>query len=113
MPLYNDGDIVKVPFPFTEGMGEKGRPALVVSSKNLAREHRLYWLVMITSVIEPAWAGDVIIADYKSIGLPVLSAIRTAKIATLQEDRILGRIGKLSPRDKKKVQTEIQSWLMK
>ena len=108
---YSRWDIVKVPFPFTEGIGDKRRPALIVSKEILSKEHQLYWLMMITSVINPKWAGDIEIKDFESVGLPVRSIIRTAKIATLQEDRILGRIGCLDWKESQKVAIQLDKWL--
>src|ERR1700722_12973998 len=79
---YARWDVVRGPFPFTEGMGDKRRPALIVNGRKLARSHNLYWLVMITSVIKPAWTGDILISDLASAGLSIPSIIRTAKITT-------------------------------
>jgi mRNA interferase MazF len=108
---YSRWDIVKVPFPFTEGSGDKRRPALIVSAEMLSKEHRLYWLVMITSVVDPKWAGDIEIKDFVKAGLPVRSIIRTAKIATLQEDRILGRLGHLDRKESQQVVAQLDKWL--
>jgi mRNA interferase MazF len=111
MPHFSRWDIIKVPFPFTEGTRDKRRPALVVSTETLSKEHRLYWVIMITSVIDPKWEGDIEIKDYTGAGLPVRSIIRTAKIATLQEDRILGRIGHLVRKESQQVLTQLNKWL--
>ena len=105
-------DIVKVPFPFTEGIGDKRRPALIVSASALAVRHKLYWLLMITSVMDPEWRGDVAIENLKRAGLPVASVVRTAKITTLQEDRILGRIGTLDLRERAQVKKALKEWLI-
>jgi mRNA interferase MazF len=111
MPHYAKWDIVKVPFPFTEGIGEKRRPALIVSNEALADRHGFYWLLMITSAVKPAWTGDIEIKNFEAVGLPVRSVIRTAKITTLQEDRILGRIGHLTSREAKMVAAALKEWL--
>ncbi len=110
-PKFSKWDIVKVPFPFTEGVGDKRRPALIVSTKSLAQAQNLYWLLMITSVVDPIWTGDVPIPHFAAAGLPVVSIIRTAKIATLQEDRILGRIGTLPQAERKLVTAALGKWL--
>lgn len=108
---FSQWDVVKVPFPFTEGIGDKRRPALIVSAPGLSAEHKLYWLLMVTSVVDPLWNGDVPIDDLERAGLPVASIVRTAKIATLQEDRILGRIGTLGSAERKKVSAALDKWL--
>jgi mRNA interferase MazF len=110
MAEYVRWDIVKVPFPFTEGLGDKRRPALIVSTPQLTREHGLYWLLMITSVTKPVWTGDVAIKNFIAAGLPVPSVIRTAKITTLQGDRILGRIGHLAQDETRRVTTAMKGW---
>jgi mRNA interferase MazF len=110
-PRFASWDVVKVPFPFTEGIGDKKRPALVISGPALVTRHKLYWLLMITSVIRPAWQGDVMIENLDHAGLPVPSVVRTAKITTLQEDRLLGRIGSLDMKERKRVKTDLKDWL--
>jgi len=104
-------DVVKVPFPFTEGIGEKRRPALIVSSKSLVSKHKLYWLVMITSILNPAWNGDVEIKNLEAAGLSSRSVVRTAKITTLQEDRILGCVGHLASGEARLVAAALKQWL--
>lgn len=110
-PLYKRWDIVKVPFPFTEGVSEKRRPALVINNKPLMGERRLYWLLMITSVIKPSCQGDVLIKHSEGTGLAVASVIRTAKITTLQEDFIIGRLGHLALVEQRLVTAAMHKWL--
>jgi len=43
-------EIVVVPFPYTDRMAEKRRPALVVSNAELAARFGRVWVAMITSV---------------------------------------------------------------
>lgn len=40
--------------------------------------------MMITNADRTAWPGDILIADHRSLGLPIRSKIRSAKIATLE-----------------------------
>jgi len=59
---------VAVPFPFTERLGEKKRPALVLSRKPFNRaEHTV--LAMITSAAHRRWPGDVNLAHWEATGL--------------------------------------------
>ena len=48
MPTFKQGDVIKVPFPYTDRATRKSRPALVVSSGTLEEVHGLLWVVMIT-----------------------------------------------------------------
>ena len=83
MPVFRRGDVVKVPFPYTDRPTRQYRPALVVAGDDLEDAHGLLWVVMITSAENRRWRGDVAIADIASAGLPAPSVIRTAKIATI------------------------------
>lgn len=94
MASFKPGDIVKVPFPYTDRATRQHRPALVVSSAALQDGHGLLWVMMITSAENRAWPSDVAIDDLAGTGLPVPSLIRTAKIATIdaRDAEPLGRI---------------------
>ncbi len=89
------GDVVKVPFPYTDRSTRQRRPALIVSSPDLQRRHGLSWLLMITSAANRGWEGDVEIVDLAEAGLPAPSVVRCAKIATIDshDAEYLGRIG--------------------
>lgn len=101
------GDVVKLPFPYTDRATRQSRPALVLAAAELQRAHGLLWVLMITSAANRGWPGDIEIVDLDAAGLPVPSIVRTAKIATIKAAdatrlgsvqtsvlrRILGRIG--------------------
>lgn len=84
MPSFRRGDVVKVPFPYTDRATRQSRPALVVAAGALEDDHGLLWVVMITSAENRRWPGDVPISDLASARLPAPSVIRTAKIATIE-----------------------------
>lgn len=83
MADYSQGDVVKVPFPYTDKSTRQSRPALVVSIPDLQQAHNLIWVVMITSAENRGWPSDVTISALSRAGLPAPSVIRTAKIATI------------------------------
>ena len=83
MPTFEQGDVIKVPFPYTDRSTRQSRPALVVSTGDIEKLHGLLWVVMTTSAENRGWAGDVSIANLSMAGLPVPSVIRSAKIATI------------------------------
>ncbi len=98
MPTFERGDIVRVPFPYTDRETRQYRPALVVSAGGLGERESLLWVVMITIARNRPWPGDVSIGnDYAEFGLPSPSVIRPTKIATI-EIRQADRIGRLDPR---------------
>lgn len=94
MAAFSQGDVVKVPFPYTDRSTRQSRPALVVSTRGLEDDHGLLWVLMITSAENRGWSGDVQIANPGAAGLPAPSVIRTAKIATIEAAHAsrLGRI---------------------
>jgi mRNA interferase MazF len=103
---FAPGDVVVVPFPYTDALAEKRRPVVVVSSPLLQRDHGLVWLVMITSTSK-GWRGDVPITDLEAAGLPVRCVVRPAKIATASVQRIQRRLGALRPADWKAVRSTL------
>lgn len=92
MASFEPGDVIKVPFPYTDRPTRQSRPALVVSRPALEERHGLLWVVMITSAENRGWPGDVAVDDLVMAGLPVASVVRTAKIATI-EARDAHRLG--------------------
>jgi hypothetical protein len=50
MPIFEAGDVIKVPFPFLEKPVRRYRPALVVSSSELQKLHGLLWVLMIAKI---------------------------------------------------------------
>jgi mRNA interferase MazF len=102
-------DVVIVPFPYTDRLSEKRRPAVVISAPSLTRDYGLVWLLMVTSADNPRWPCDVEVSDLKKAGLPAPSLIRPAKIATADAARILRRIGQLPPGDASAVRAKLKA----
>lgn len=96
MPTFSQGDVIKVPFPYTDRSTRQSRPALVVSTGSLEEAHGLLWVVMITSAQNRGWPGDVPLGNLAAAGLPVPSVIRAAKIATI-EATDASRLGVVAP----------------
>jgi mRNA interferase MazF len=104
-------DVVVVPFPYSDRLAEKRRPAVVISSPALEKQHGLVWLAMITSAENRAWESDVTVTDLAGAGLPAPSRIRPAKIATVDGERIVRRIGALSAKDVRTVAAQLKKFL--
>ena len=110
MAAFEAGDIVKVPFPYTDRDVRQRRPALVVSNGPVGGPD-LYWVVMITSAEHRTWRGDVDLGErYPETGLPAPSLIRTSKIATVEAGR-MESLGRLPDDLKAAVKQEIASFL--
>ena len=99
MTIYSFGDVVLVPFPFTDQSVTKKRPAVVVSSDSYNQARPDVILMAITSQLSsPPRLGEVVIADWKTAGL--LKASTTKPILTTIEKRLLIRsLGKLASPD--------------
>jgi mRNA interferase MazF len=96
IPCSRVGDVVKVPFPYTDRSTRQHRPALVVAAGHIEDAHGLLWVVMITSAENRRRVGDVAIDNLQSAGLPAPSVIRTAKIAMI-ESRDAVKLGRVAP----------------
>lgn len=101
--IYDAGDVVVVPFPFTDRNTSKRRPALVVSCRadfNKQSGHSV--LAMITSAANSPWPLDVIVQDLNAAGLPAPSKVRM-KLFTLDQRLIIRRTGQLETSDRQNV----------
>jgi len=95
MPGFEQGDVIRVPFPCTDRSTRQRRPALVVSRGGLGENRRLLWVAMITSAENRAWPEDVPFGDsYAKAGLPAPSLIRPCKLATIESGHAekIGRV---------------------
>lgn len=102
MPTFEQGDVIKVPFPYTDKPARQHRPALVVSTSKLEKLHGLLWVAMITSAHNKPWPKDVPVLDLEQAGLPAPSVIRVVKIATI-EAKDASKIGSLGSSQFKEV----------
>jgi mRNA-degrading endonuclease toxin of MazEF toxin-antitoxin module len=106
MASFEQGDVIKVPFPYTDRAARQFRPALVVSSRRLEAAHDLVWVLMITSASNRGLRGDVSITSLSTAGLPAPSIVRTAKIATI-EAKDAAKLGRISASALKRVLDEV------
>ena len=108
---YKRGDVVLVPFPFTDLTSAKQRPALVVSADtfNAAREDVL--VAAITSQVPNTLAADEFMipsVDLRACGLPKASIIRLSKLVSLHRQLVIKRIGALPPAVLSNVLTQLR-----
>jgi mRNA interferase MazF len=96
-------DLVVVPFPYSDKLAEKRRPALVISSDKFNAETGLLWVAMITSTENIGWNGDVEIPVAAKSSLTTPSTIRSAKLATIEQSRVVRVIGNIDKRTSNKV----------
>ncbi len=110
MPSFEAGDVVRVPFPYTNRETTQRRPALVISDGAVA-SGMLLWVLMITSTANRSWPGDVRISSPDAAtGLPAPSMVRTLKMATI-EASAAERIGAISVSELAAVRAELRGVL--
>jgi len=88
----NKGDIVLIPFPFTDLSGLKNRPALI-----LVDTETDITVSFITTQIKWQEEFDMILKPSQENGLKRPSVLRLSKLATIDKDLVIGKLGNLSP----------------
>lgn len=105
---YNQFDVVVVPFPFTDTLETKKRPALVISDAVAFNTPlRRSVMAMITTTTHSSWVLDVPITNVTSAGLKAASLVRM-KLFTLDDALVLKRIGTLAEVNKVAVGVALQ-----
>jgi mRNA interferase MazF len=100
MTAYSFGDVVLVPFPFTDQSGNKKRPAVVVSSEAYHRARMDLILMAITSQIRAAGSfGEVSITGWKEAGLLKPSILKPV-LFRVERPLIRRRLGQLGEPDR-------------
>ena len=93
------GDVLLVPFPFTNQQTTKQRPVVVVSTSAYAQACPDVVLMAITSQVRtPLSFGEVLLADWQATQLLKLSVVKPL-LATLEQNLIIRHLGTLSSGD--------------
>jgi mRNA interferase MazF len=99
MTSFDPGEVVLVPFPFTDQSASKQRPAVVVSSTDYNHERPdLIVLALTSRVRQPLGFGERLIQDWREAGLPKPSVMRPV-LATLEQALVRKRLGSLTAAD--------------
>jgi mRNA interferase MazF len=104
--MYQKGDIVLLPFPFTDLTATKTRPAVVVSIGAFQRDSGDFTVAMITSVPRTT-PYDYQLKDWQAAHLLRPSWVR-AKLATLDPVLVRYKPGKLSDADLAEVEKRLR-----
>jgi mRNA interferase MazF len=93
------GDIILVPFPFTDQSSSKKRPAVIVSSARYNAERPDFIIMAITIQIRAqSGFGDALVVAWEAAGLLKPSAIKPV-IATIEQELTIKHLGKLQGDD--------------
>jgi len=108
---YNRGDVVLVPFPFTNLRASSRRPALIMSSDAYNHATDDVIIVQITSKVNsPLRPGDHTVAGWQQAGLRMPSRAR-AKVATLQRNLVSRVLGQMPQDDMQAIENNLRSTL--
>lgn len=104
---YSFGDVVLVPFPFTNQAGTKRRPAAIISSAAYNTAQRDLVIMAVTSQLRPSIAlGEAHVADWQAAGLVKPSAIKPV-ITTIEQALVIRRLGQLTTEDQQALRNAI------
>jgi len=108
------GDIVLVPFPFTDLTTEKLRPAVIISTE--PQESDIV-IAFISSIVP---SGELPMADFplapnrpdfSQTGLKKASVFKMNKLLTIERTKIIRRLGKVSPGIQKELDRRLKEAL--
>jgi len=103
---FQRGDVVLVPFPFTNLSAQRVRPAVVVSTPEYEHQTGDIIVAQITSR-QRNLPTDYALQDWQEAGLLRPSIVR-AKLATISASLVQFRTGRLSERDMKEVDNRLR-----
>lgn len=112
---FERGDVVLLPFPFTDLTTTKQRPAVVLSHKEFNESHDDVVVAAITSRIpDRPTPEDVSLTrnDAHAAHLLKPSVVKTAKILTIDQKLIHKKLGRLPAPVKRKIQASLRKLLV-
>jgi mRNA interferase MazF len=93
----NKGDIVLVPFPFTDLSQTKLRPAIVLWADYIGNDVTLYFVS--SQQLDTLAIGEFLLdatdPEFPNTGLKTSSKVRVTRIMTVERKLIVRRLGKL------------------
>ena len=108
MTSFEFGDIILVPFPFTDQSTTKKRPAVVISTETYNQKRPDLIIMAVTSQIKPASViGEAIIQEWQAAGLLKPSAIKPV-ITTIEKSLVIKTMGRLKKEDQKALRESLK-----
>ena len=114
---YKKGDVVLVPFPFSDSETLKKRPAVVIQCDSLNRRLDTVIIAQITSnTIRAGMEKSQVLVEIENVegrrtGLLQDSAVKCETIATLSKNKILKTIGNFSGSLREKLDDSLRAAL--
>ena len=107
--MYEQRDIILIPFPYTDLSGMKLRPALIVSNAMINNTHDRVCCLITSNPEKGKWKIHI---DSVSQGtLPFKSWVKPHRVFTIHEGIIKKRICQVSDNVHEKVVSSIQSYI--
>ena len=106
MTKHSPGDVVLVEIVFSEGIGTKKRPALIISRDFYHEGRQEVIVAAITSNVKRVLPGDTKIAQWKAAGL-IFPSLVSGIIQTIKRSMIARKLGVLTKEDFLQVQKNL------
>jgi len=108
MKAISFGDVVLVPFPFTDQTASKKRPAVVVRADALHRESIDLVVMAVTTQPRAASSLETPVTQWQQAGLLRPSVIKPV-LATLERSLVLKKLGSLQDPDRQALVTTLEA----
>lgn len=105
---YSKGDVILLPYPFTDLKTRKVRPAVVVSKDT--EKYDDIFVVPLTSKINNLSETEFSLSGWEAAGLNVPTAVKRGCIL-VDPTIIIKKVGVLSEADQKSVDSALKKWL--
>jgi mRNA interferase MazF len=107
MPSFSKNEVVLVRYPFSDLTAAKVRPAVVVNAPHPSADNLI---VPLTSRVGGLQAGEFLLADWRTAGLNLPSAVKRG-LYTIHDSLVLKSVGRLSARDADRIEQSLRAWL--
>ena len=108
---YYRGDVVAVPYDYSNLTYGNSRPTVIVNSDAYSRHRPDVVAAGISSQVAKAGGYDPVLADWPAAGLRYPSLVR-GRLLTVEQSLIRSTVGRLSRRDLAAVETKLASFLL-
>lgn len=113
--MIEEGQIVLFRFPQTDLKDGKPRPALVI--RKVPGDYDDWLICMISTRLYQQQTGlDEIISpedeDFKESGLKTQSVIRASRLAVVEKEVLIGKLGQFSQQRLHRIKEKITKWIM-
>jgi mRNA interferase MazF len=98
MTPFKRGEVVLLPFPYTDQSGSKRRPAVIVSATDYNSRRPDLIVAPITSNVSTGQADDIPIHDWAPAGLLKPSVVKGI-LGTVEQALVIRRMGNFSATD--------------